>query len=340
MPRRVYLDLGANWADTIDSYSRLGGTRAHREATNWEVYAFEASPFLMPFLDSVATWRNAAHAEEEPPQPCVPPVGSTSDLMSFAGDVLDPTRPSGDPLRSCRRPYAKSAFSCMMSAFAKAYRWLVSGRSAHLAAILLHPDTLRARLDEASTPHDSLAARPRFTFVPAAVGGRQGGLNASSIGTFGIEVWMRELRRAGLASTLPAVPVIDVAGWLASHFDEGDYIVAKVDVEGAESPLFDSLARRHALGLIDVLAYECHASNTACGAQLQSLRSRGVNVVHLCWLHASVNASSGEVGPCSRHDDAAFWRKRREAWRRGFHERCGRFNVSLVQPKEDHVTRI
>ena len=45
-PRHVYLDLGTNWGDTLDMYRKGLADGAHANATNWEVYGFEAAPLL------------------------------------------------------------------------------------------------------------------------------------------------------------------------------------------------------------------------------------------------------------------------------------------------------
>ena len=52
VPRRIYLDLGANWGDTLTSYRTLA-SHEHRAANNWEIYSFEASPFIMPYVDAL-----------------------------------------------------------------------------------------------------------------------------------------------------------------------------------------------------------------------------------------------------------------------------------------------
>ena len=79
--RRVYIDAGANWGDTLDSYQHFASP-LHRHANNWEIYAFDASPLLMPFLDATIRWRNREPNAQRPIS-CIPPVGSTEDMEHF-----------------------------------------------------------------------------------------------------------------------------------------------------------------------------------------------------------------------------------------------------------------
>ena len=48
--RHVYLDLGTNWGDTLDLYRKGLADGAHANATNWEIYGFEAAAALRRFL--------------------------------------------------------------------------------------------------------------------------------------------------------------------------------------------------------------------------------------------------------------------------------------------------
>ena len=50
-PRRVYIDAGANWANTLRLYDELGTIFPDVRAASsqpWEIYAFEASPVIHP----------------------------------------------------------------------------------------------------------------------------------------------------------------------------------------------------------------------------------------------------------------------------------------------------
>ena len=51
--RLVYLDLGVNWANTLRLYRDLGVCPP--DDPRWEIYGFEASPLLHPYVDQMAS---------------------------------------------------------------------------------------------------------------------------------------------------------------------------------------------------------------------------------------------------------------------------------------------
>ena len=103
-PRHVYLDLGTNWGDTLDLYRKGLADGAHANATNWEVYGFEAAPLLMPYVDQLVRWKNGVPGVERPVT-CFPPAGSTKDRIRFA------------PLVGCWRTWAPKINFCMEHLF-------------------------------------------------------------------------------------------------------------------------------------------------------------------------------------------------------------------------------
>ena len=160
LQRHVYADLGTNWGDTLDLYRGLAAP-AHSSASNWEVYGFEAAPMLMPFLDQLVRWKNGVPATSRPAA-CEPPVGSTSDRKRFAHIV------------GCERLWLAKMNSCMDSIFRR------SSEHQHQEPDmdLLSKPTVLQRLREAGQPARGAttadSGRTRYTFVPAAVGGRAG----------------------------------------------------------------------------------------------------------------------------------------------------------------------
>merc|ERR1719171_1225184 len=54
------------------------------------------------------------------------------------------------------------------------------------------------------------------------------------------------------------VPLVDVVAWISAHFKQEDYVVVKMDIEGAEFPILNKLMDSGQGCLIDVLAWECH----------------------------------------------------------------------------------
>lgn len=213
-PRNIYLDFGANWGDTLDAYQRLANPRDIAPNAEWEIFAFEASPYVQPFLDDEVRWRNGDSSTR--PIPCVPPLGSSEDLAYLIPDVFD------EKNITCHRRYFPKATSCVRKVFLAAYNALTPNLT------LLSEPLVEARRAEASPAQASRRRRigaPRFTLVPAAVGVRNGQLPADSISTFMVNPKSR-LHETSLKNL--TIQVVDVAQWLRANFREVDYVVAKV----------------------------------------------------------------------------------------------------------------
>ena len=248
-------------------------------------------------------WRNGQSAEK--PETCVPPVGSTSDLLHFVNDVVDKeSSAASNKTVTCHRRYAHSAMACMTRTFSQAYFDLVD----HAAnATLLSAGSVDARLAEAGVPLPADAARPRYTFVPAAVGTSPQVLPPSTFRTYALDFFVRFRNTSGTGS-MPDVHVADVPTWLGRHFSERDYIVAKVDIEAAEHDLFHELRRRDLLRLLDVVTYECHtyARHQNCTALYAMMLENQVPVVHLCKIQARAPLNRTDDAKCGSEDRARF----------------------------------
>lgn len=79
------------------------------------------------------------------------------------------------------------------------------------------------------------------------------------------------------------VPSIDFASWLRDNTRQEDFVILKLDVEGAEYPILDHLLAQDAARNIDILFIEFH--NAWIGvpkerdeALLRQLRGRGIRV--------------------------------------------------------------
>ena len=132
--RRVFIDLGAAWGDTLDLHVDLvANSSVDRTARNWEVYAVEADPQVGDYAGQLAAWKNGQGPE--PPTPCEPPVGSSHDRARFAHVV------------GCHRKWKSKMNSCLNR--------LLGGVRQSLGwdAQRLTPASVRARLDEALTPY-------------------------------------------------------------------------------------------------------------------------------------------------------------------------------------------
>lgn len=56
---------------------------------------------------------------------------------------------------------------------------------------------------------------------------------------------------------------IDLCEWISTQFDVGDYIILKLDIEGAEYPILDKMVKSHTIAYINKLYCEFHAGR--CG---------------------------------------------------------------------------
>ena len=92
-PRRVFLDLGASWANTlrrhidlepwvVDNVWRQGKSPWPRAQRAWEVVAFEANPMIKPFVEEYTEFLNGHRSA--PPLPTIPPFGSSDHLAKYA----------------------------------------------------------------------------------------------------------------------------------------------------------------------------------------------------------------------------------------------------------------
>lgn len=263
-PRRIYLDLGVNWANTLRLYETIAPTDANAA---WEVYGFEASPLIQPYAFRFCKWLNGELSKE--PVLCLPRSGSTAHLSKYARDV------------GCK--HGATLRSCMNDRF-----------DAHLRALKpdphLNSSTLLAKqANMALLPLGCRARSSRFTFMPAAVSSVNGWMRLESaphrlirggsirtdflLGDEGHMLALAEAKRSAWYREndyVYRVRTFDVASWMAISFSYSDFIVVKMDVEGAEFPVLRKLISLGKMGLVDVLAMECHSGPGRSCARLIS----------------------------------------------------------------------
>lgn len=232
--RRVYIDLGANWANTLRLYRDLE-PRADVSAGPWEVYAFEASPFIQPYLEQFTTWLNGVGPK---PAVTVPPSGSTKHLALYAHRYGCPTSPD-EQMRQC-----------MWEVFREPLQALKPDPS------LGDWELIKSRLAMAAQPlvansHD------RYVSVPAAAGAKTGTLN---LGLMTAEQMIRGGANSSERNVGPqmTVPLVDFANWFSANFRQEDYVIVKMDIEGAEFSILNKLLDAGHGCLFDILAWECH----------------------------------------------------------------------------------
>lgn len=262
--RLVYVDLGVNWANTLRLYKDFGTCA---DATHWEVYGFEANPYIQTYANHFVEFLNG---QVPMPPKDVPPTGSSEDLHLFA------------------RKYNCSMHRALSRAF-KTCMW------DHLETQLMNVRT-NPRLGDPRLLSDRLGAAtfsnvgaryPRYVLVPAAAGGKAQAITIefSRIqlvrGGSITSAWHRVQtdQTAAWRAMLVNVTQVDVAAWLTSHFKEEDYVIVKADIEGAEHGLFRKLLlnqKEKKSCVIDVLAWQCHGgpTNGDCARLTKLIHSR------------------------------------------------------------------
>ncbi|CAJ1336650.1 unnamed protein product, partial [Effrenium voratum] len=88
-PRQVYMDLGTNWANTLRLYRDMT-----RRPGAWEVYGFEANPYIQPYVDHFVRYLNGAGPK---PVLTLPPAGSNKKLRTY-GEMFGCR---GDRVKEC-----------------------------------------------------------------------------------------------------------------------------------------------------------------------------------------------------------------------------------------------
>lgn len=232
--RRVYIDLGANWANTLRLYRDIPLPISRGP---WEVYAFEASPFIQPYIENFVLWLNG---EGRKPAITVPPSGSSLHLVEHA------------ELYGCPRSPVEQMRQCMFQVFERP-----------LAALERKPQPanwslINSRLAMAGQFLQPSSSRDRYVFVPAAAGARTGTVNLGNMTA-------QQMIRGGAHSDDStggggnwSAPVVDFVSWLTANFRQEDYVIVKMDIEGAEFEVLMTLLNSGFGCLVDVLAWECH----------------------------------------------------------------------------------
>lgn len=276
-PRNVYVDAGVNWCNTLTLHRALPkdwiDVCANRGA--WLVYGFEASSLLHPYVERCTQWLSAGRGLPKPP---VPPAGSTKELRHYA---------SRYNLGHC---FNKTFLGMAgRSSFAKAYQF--NRKFGQLNGRCLE-EALRSRLQKLEVPaakadagllqmrlasgsHCGPPPTDTYTLLPAAVSKRNGSLRVSGNLASLVRGGLRTGLGGGPRSTVAAV---DLAGWLRAHFSEADFLVLKMDVEGAEHDVIHRLVELNATRIVDVFLWECHprTGRPACREHGRNLKKAGV----------------------------------------------------------------
>ena len=295
--RRVYLDFGANWCNTLRLYEDFPET-ANVTGLPWDVFAFEASPLLQPYANEYAKYLNGEASA--PPPSCLPPAGSTEHLEQYAHLYkCEGTGPSPRFRKANMR-------ACMWRKLSKAMLDLAGRVDPALNSSAL----IDGRLARGRT-RTRAGDKPRFTFVPAAAGGHEGFLEffsppymlirGGAVNTrSAVAVSERAFKDLAIREREPAVrqylaqqlreakrggysfrvPVVAAAQWIKDSFTVEDFVFMKIDIEGGEFSIFGELERNGWLNLIDVVALECHPTEGDCANLDKVVRNAGIHVIY------------------------------------------------------------
>ncbi|CAE8597972.1 unnamed protein product, partial [Polarella glacialis] len=260
--QNVYIDLGANWGQTLRQYRQFNKTANFKVGRRpWEIYAFEADPLIQPYLERFVLALNGAGRR---PKVTVPPVGSSAHLAALA------------PRFDCQgvRWWVRT---CMTARFREPLQRLRADPAladpGFLSERLASASNRAARTREESVTHtQTQTRRDSFHAIHAAASARNWTLQLC-----------RSLQLPGFARNCTSeerlkgrgmtVPIVDFVSWLAASFSVRDNIIVNMDIEGDEFRLLPALlklsgGKRH---LIDMLHLECHGDG---GGHLDALCHR------------------------------------------------------------------
>jgi len=264
-PRRVYIDAGANWANTLrlyrDELHKLSRFPVERSTSSqpWEIYAFEASPVIQPFVEDFVK-----HLNGLAPRPAllVPPIGSSRSHAQYSS-MFNCTSTASYGVRKV------VMFQCLFDRFERhILNHIRSAFSNESTAFFQSPRLIEKRLKEALEPNNDPAGRPRYTFIPAAIGSQNGWLDikwSAMQQFFPLRTSWSTLRRARAAGMPLRAKVrsIDFVQWLCDSFQPSDHVVLKLDIEGGEHSILTRMLLSEpslrSYELVDLFTGECHS---------------------------------------------------------------------------------
>jgi len=236
----------------------------------------------------------AGRALPEPPL-ALPPSGSGKDLVRLAGSAtncsslkdlgLNETLHGGLRTKWLRRTMFEARKHCIVGALDGSLRALQPNRTLSSNAPLLASRLATARECWAPSRH-----RQHFTLLPAAVGAATGTMRMYGVREDLLMGGLRSHgsvpgfvpRRPGTRGVTTVVPTVDLVGWLKESFRAEDFVVLKLDIEGAEHEVIPRLLQTNASRLVDVLLWECHPlpNMPLCSSLRALLRRSGLTDIH------------------------------------------------------------
>ena len=251
MARNVYIDAGVNWCNTFEIFKKVPEARA-RPPLPWHVFGFEPSPRIAPFAEQCASALTAGRSTPIPP---IPPTGSSNDLRRYA------------PAYNCSTGRRSELLPCMLSKLGPALSLLRPDPAFSSRTLTSSRLSLGARCN---------VTRDTYVFVPVATAASPGELTFFE-GDAGLLIGGTSPH--GYAVRKHTVEQIDLSAWMKASFSKDDFLVLKMDIEGAEHEVLPKMIRDGTLSLVDVLLWECHTKHAhRCWKLTQHLVEHGVRV--------------------------------------------------------------
>lgn len=283
-PRKVYIDMGVNWCNTLTLFRSLPNqwmpSSDMWRMEPWQIYGFEASPLIVAYAEQCTS---ALSAGNPLPRAPVLPAGSTPELMRMA-DADSRFNCSRKRLSTMRPGPAKKQEAQRVT------RCILDTMKRDLEN--LHANPLLSGKGSAPLMKTRLAAaascpgatgRDEFSMIAAAAAANSGTMKAFGSRESLVQGGMHSpTRTTGAFKHTTKVPKVDVVLWMLRSFKEEDFVVLKMDVEGAEHAIVPKLLKHNASRLIDVLLWECHnipAQTLKCNEQQRLLKAGGVKIV-------------------------------------------------------------
>ena len=296
--RKVFIDMGTNWCNTLQLYRELpndwtpwystafnaGTHRALTANAPWQVYGFEASSLIVPYAERCTVELSAGRPLPEPP---VPPVGSGPELLRLASkyncSVADkvPVAVAGQsPLeaRWAHQKAVRATYQCIFESVRSSLQSLQPDPN-----LSNNPELLWQRV--ASAARCATGTHDEFTLVPAAASSVDGFMpiygSLEDLITGGTKsVKMPGFHRGKVVKSM--APTVDVVRWMLRSFTPDDFVVLKMDIEGAEHSIIPALVAANASSLIDIFLWECHTSagRVKCRDMESDLERAGVHLVY------------------------------------------------------------
>lgn len=187
--------------------------------------------------------------------------------------------------------FALASFSCRQAQTVAPRHIFVDG-GAHLGETVEHflRSPLHARHDWEIVAFEAnpeliprIPKRPRLTVLDRAIWVHDGGVEFY-VGADSLSSSVHGHKKTGRLSRTPIrVPSVNFGRWLQGQFLRGDYVLVKLDIEGAEYEVLDQMLRDGTIDWIDELYVEFHngkvgVSTEEDGRLVREARGRGIRV--------------------------------------------------------------